>query len=111
MTISFLLQPKTKMMLIVFFNYEDVMQHEYTFQGHTVNHYLHLKVLRYFHDTINHKQQQKWESSKWKIHPDSAPVHTAQLVWKFVAKHNIPQVRQHPCSLDMTLCDFYFSQT
>jgi len=43
----------------------------------------------------------------WQLHDDNAPAHSSQLIQTFLAKHNIPVVRQAPYSLDMAPCDFW----
>jgi hypothetical protein len=54
-----------------------------------------------------YKWLQKWESSKWQIHHDNAPSHSAQLVWQFLAKDSTSQVRQRPCMPGMCPCYFF----
>ena len=46
-------------------------------------------------------------SGQWQLHHDNAPAHSAQLVQQFLAKYNIPQVRQPPYSPDLAPCDFF----
>ena len=36
----------------------------------------------------------------WQLHHDNAPAHSSQLIQTFLAKHNIPVVRQNPYSPD-----------
>jgi hypothetical protein len=36
-----------------------------------------------------------------------AAAHSSQLIQTFLAKHNIPVVRQAPYSTDMAPCDFW----
>jgi len=42
----------------------------------------------------------------WQLHHDNASAHSSQLIQTFLAKHNIPVVRQAPYSRDMAPCDF-----
>jgi len=42
----------------------------------------------------------------WKLLHDNAPAHSSQLIQTFLAKHNIPVVREAPYSPDMAPCDF-----
>ncbi|PNF43836.1 hypothetical protein B7P43_G06040 [Cryptotermes secundus] len=51
--------------------------------------------------------EQKQRPKTWQLHHDNAPAHSAHLIQIFVAKHNIPVVRQAPYSPDMTPCDFW----
>jgi hypothetical protein len=59
----------TKVMLIVFFDYESTVFHKVT-----------LLTLKLISDALNHKWLQKWESSKWQVCQDNAPAHSNQLV-------------------------------
>jgi len=43
----------------------------------------------------------------WQLHHDNAPAHSSQLIQTFLAKHNIPVVRQAPYSPSMAACDFW----
>jgi hypothetical protein len=43
----------------------------------------------------------------WQLHHDNTPAHSAHLIQTFVAKHNIPVVRQAPYCTDMAPCDFW----
>ena len=47
----------------------------------------------------------------WQLHQDNAPAHSSQLIQTFLAKHNIPEVRQAPYSPDLALCDFWMFPT
>jgi len=53
---------KTKVMPIVFFNYEGVVQCEYAPQGHTINQHFYLQVLRCLHEAVHH-----WTAMKVRI--------------------------------------------
>ena len=43
----------------------------------------------------------------WQLHHDNAPTYSSQLIQTFLAKHNIPVVRQAPYSPDMASFDFW----
>jgi hypothetical protein len=43
----------------------------------------------------------------WQLHHDNAPAHSSQLIQTFLAKHNIPVVRQAPYSPNIALCDVW----
>jgi hypothetical protein len=43
----------------------------------------------------------------WQLHHGNSLAHFLQLIQTFLAKHNIPVVRQAPYSPDMTPCDFW----
>jgi hypothetical protein len=51
--------------------------------------------------------QQKWEYGGWQSDQDNTSSHSAHLVWKLLAKHNVPQVRHFPYSLGIAPLDFF----
>jgi histone-lysine N-methyltransferase SETMAR len=57
--------------------------------------------------TMRHKRPDLWAAKTWQLHHDNAPAHSAHLIQTFVAKHNIPVVRQAPYSPDMAPCGFW----
>ena len=48
-----------------------------------------------------------WAAKTWQLHHDNAPAHSSHLIQGFLAKHNIPLIRQAPYSPDMAPCDFW----
>ena len=51
---------------------------------------------------------QLWARGDWQLHQDTVPVHAPCLVQSFLAKHQIIQVTQPPCSPDLVPHDFWF---
>lgn len=96
-----------KTLLIVFFDYKGIVHHEYAPSGQTVNKEYYIEVLRRLRDAIRRRRPDLHASGQWQLHHDNAPAHSAQLVQQFLAKHNIPQVRQPPYSPDLAPCDFF----
>ena len=91
----------------VFFDSHGVVHHEYAPQGQTIRKEYYQEVLRRLHDAVRHKQLDLWAEKSWQLHHDNAPAHSAHVIQTFLAKHNIPVVRQAPYSPDMALCDFW----
>jgi hypothetical protein len=87
-------QSNVKVMLTVFFDSCGVVHHEYAPQGQNINKEYYLEVLRRFHDAVRHKRLDLWATGMWQLHHDKAPAHSLELIQTFLAKHNIPVVRQ-----------------
>lgn len=94
-------------MLIVFFDADGIVHHEYAPQGQTVNKEFYLDVMRRLREAIRRKRPLLWESSRWMLHHDGAPAHTSCLVQQFLAKHGTIQVAHPPYSPDMSPPDFF----
>lgn len=94
-------------MLIVFFDADGIVHHEYAPQGQTVNKEFYLDVMRRLREAIRRKRPLLWESSRWMLHHNGAPAHTSCLVQQFLAKHGTIQVAHPPYSPDMSPPDFF----
>ena len=53
------------------------------------------------------RRLQLWATGDWQLHHNNAPAHASHLVQSFLAKYQITQVIQPPCSPDLTPCDFW----
>ena len=58
-------------------------------------------------NTVRRKRPDLWAAETWQLHHDNAPAHSLHLIQSFLAKHNIPLIRQAPYSPDMAPCDFW----
>ena len=75
---------------------------------HTVTKEYYEGVLYRLHNAVRRKRPDLWAAKTWQLHHDNAPAHSSHLIQGFfLAKHNIPLVRQAPYSPDMALCDFW----
>ncbi|PNF22736.1 hypothetical protein B7P43_G06662 [Cryptotermes secundus] len=90
-----------------FFDYRRVLHHEYTPLGQTVNKEYYQEVLCHLRDAVWRKRLELWDAHSWQLHHDNAPTHSSHLIQSFLAKHGIPQLRQAPCSRDMSPCVFW----
>ncbi|KAL4108231.1 hypothetical protein QTP88_018467 [Uroleucon formosanum] len=97
-------------MLTVFFDYQDVVHHEYAPKGQTITKEYYIDVFRRLRDAARRKRPEFKESGSWKLHHDNAPAHLAHVVQQFLAKHGIPVVSQPPYSPDLAPWA-YFSLT
>ena len=84
-----------------------LVQHEYAPQGQNINKEYYLEVLHCLCDAVWHKRPDLWAVGTWQMHHDNAPANSLQLIEIFLAKHNIPVVRQAPYSPNMAPCDFW----
>ncbi|GFW84818.1 uncharacterized protein TNCV_681061 [Trichonephila clavipes] len=98
---------KFKVMLIVFFDAVGIAHHEYALQGQTVNKEFYLDVMRRLREAVRRKRPVMWASSRWMLHHDEAPAHTANLMQQFLIKHVAIRVARPPYSTDMLSPDFF----
>ncbi|GFW95357.1 mariner Mos1 transposase [Trichonephila clavipes] len=89
-------------MLTVFFDAVGIVHREYAPQGQTVNKEFYLDVIRILRDAVRRKRPVLWAPSRWMLHRDGAPAHTANLVQQFLTKHGTIQVAHPPYSPDMS---------
>jgi len=94
-------------MLTISFDYRGVVHHKYAPLGQNINKEYYLEVLYRLRDAVWRKRPDLWATGMWQLHHDNAPAHSLQLIQTFLAKHNIPVVRQDPYSPDMAPCDFW----
>jgi hypothetical protein len=73
-----------KVMLIIFFDYEGVVHHEFV-QGQAVNKEFYVEVLRRLRESIRKTRPPSWKVKQWLLHHDNAPAHSS-LVWDFLTK-------------------------
>jgi len=83
-------------MLTVFFESRGVVLHGYALQGQNINKEYNLEVLRRLRGAVRRKRPDLWATGTWQLHHDNEPAHSSQLIQTFLAKHNIPLVRQAP---------------
>ena len=86
-------------MLIVFFDYEGVVHHEYAPRGQTINKEFYLEVLKRLRYAVRIKRRHFWASGDWLLHHDNAPAHSSNF-WL------LGKLRQPPYSPDVASCDF-----
>lgn len=96
-----------KSMLIVFFDHESVVHHEYAPASQTINKEYYVEVLKRLRDAIRRKRPHFWQTGDWLLHHDNAPAHASNLVQQYLSKHNVTQLRQPPYSPDVAPCDFW----
>jgi len=84
---------KVKLMLIDFFDMENIVRYEYVPQGQTVNQQFYLQVLKRLKLAVSRKRPQKRAVGVWTLHHENAPAHTAHSIQVFLVSHDIPFVQ------------------
>ena len=63
-------------MLLVFFDSEGIVHHEYAPNGQVINKEFCLAVLRRLRESVCRKRPEKWRDGDWILHHDNVPIHT-----------------------------------
>ena len=85
-----------KVLLTFFFYLCGVVHHEYAPQGQTVTKEYYVGVLCRLRNAVRLKRPDRWAAKTRQLHHDNAPAHSSHLIQGFLAKHNIPLIRQLP---------------
>jgi hypothetical protein len=64
---------KTKVMLLVFFDYEGIVHHKYVPDGQAINKAFYLEVLRRLCESVHRKRPEKWRDGDSILHHDNTP--------------------------------------
>ena len=104
-------KPKTKMMLIAFFDVHGIVHTEFLPQGQTINQHVDKNILRRLMRSVSEKRRELWETRSWLLHHDKAPAHKALGIREFLAKNNTAVLEQPPNSPDLAPCDFFLFPT
>ena len=96
---------KVKTMLIVFFDNLGVVHKEFVPPGQSVNAAFYKKVLERLHRSVKRKRPEI--ASRWKLHHDNAPAHTAFVVTSFLTRIGVEVLPQPPYSPDVSPADFF----
>lgn len=96
-----------KVMLIVFFDWNGLVHHEFVPTGVTVNKEYYRDVMRRLRENVRRKRPELWEDNSWILHHDNAPAHRSLLVTEFLAKHATVILPQPPYSPDLSPADYF----
>jgi len=95
-----------KVTMIVFFDFDGIVQAEFVPRNTTVNSEYCKDLLEHLRNDVCKKRPEKWANG-FILHHDNAPCHTKLLVRQFLSKKNIT-VCPHPIySTDLAPCDFW----
>jgi len=92
---------KFKVMLVVFFDWKGIVNHEFVPRGQMVNKQLYQEVLTRLRDAVLGKRHELWENQTWMLHHDNAPAHASLLIRNYLAKHQTAVVPRPPDSPDL----------
>ena len=98
---------QVKVMLITFFDHQEMVHHEFVPQRQTVNQHFYKEVLTCFVNKIRQKQRASWAGKTWILHHNNAPAHTALSVKQFLVLKEITTLHHPPYSPDLASCDFF----
>jgi len=98
---------KDKVLLVAFFDWKDIVYHEFVPRGQMVSKQLCQEVLARLRDAVHRKRPEMWENQTWMLHHDNAPAHTSLLIRSYLAKHKTSVVPHPPYSPDLAPADFF----
>jgi hypothetical protein len=76
---------KNKVLLVVFFEWKDIVRHEFVPCVQMVNKQLYQEVLVSLRDAVRRKRPKLWENQTWMLHHDSVPAHVSLLIRSYLA--------------------------
>ena len=103
---------KIKVLLVVFFDWKGLFNHEIVQRGQMVNTQLYQDVLVRLRVVVRRKRLEFLENQTWMLHHDNAPAYASLLIRSYLAKHQTSVVP--PSTLFPGLCPsilFPVSQT
>jgi hypothetical protein len=83
-------------MLIVFFVIQGLVHCEFVPAGQTVNQHYYKEVLLCLREKDRRQRFQLFQSGRWLLHHNNAPVDTALSIQEYLADKNIPVVPHPP---------------
>jgi len=96
-----------KVMLLVFFDWQGIIHHEFVPCGQTVNKEFYVAVLKRLREAVRRKRPQLWTNLSWVLHHNNVPAHSSFLVRNFLTKNKTTVVPQPPYSPDLAPADFF----
>ena len=97
----------TKSMLIVFFDIQGIVHHEFAPEGQTVNAEFYCNVFCRLREDIRRKRPELWRVGNWLLHDDNKPSHRALITREFLAHNSIITLLHSPYSPDLAPCDLF----
>jgi len=98
---------KIKVILVVFFDWKDIVHHEFVPHGQMVNKQFYQEVVARLRDAVRKKRPELLENQTWMLHHDKAPAHTSFLIRSYLAKYQTSVVPHPPCSPDLAPADYF----
>jgi len=94
-------------MLVVFFDWNGIVLHEFVPRGQMVNKQLYQEVLAHLRDAVPRKRPELWENQTWMLHHDNAPAHASLLIRSYLEQHQTYVVPHPPYCPDLAPADFF----
>ena len=98
---------QVKVILITFFNHQEMVHHEFVPQGQTIYQHFYKEVLTRLVSKIRQKRRAFWAGKTWILYHDNAPAHTALSVKQFLVSKQITILHHPPYLLDLSPCNFF----
>ena len=98
---------QVKVMLINFFDHQEMVHHEFLPQGQTVNQHFYKEVLTRLVNKLRQNRRATWAGKTWILHYHNAPAHTALCVKQFLVSKEITTLHHPHYSPDLAPCDFF----
>ena len=98
---------QVKVILITFFDHQEMVHHESVPQGQTVNQHFYKEVLTRLLNKICRKRRVSWAGKTWILHHDNASAHTALSMKQFLVSKEINTLHHPLYSPDLAPCDFF----
>ncbi len=101
----------TKVMLVIFFDQNGVVYHEFVPNGVGINRARYLQIMRNLRERMRRIRPGPFRANSWAILHDGAPTHRADPVVHFVQNNHTQLLPHLPYSPDLNPPDFWlFSQ-
>ena len=78
---------KINVLLVVFFDWKDIVHLEFVPRGQMVNKQLYQEVLTLLRNAVHRKRPELWEDQTWMLHHNNASAHVSLLIRSYLAKH------------------------
>ncbi len=98
-----------KVMLVVFFDGEGVIHHEFVPNGLGISGPVYRDILDRFRLSLRRKRNGYWlDRNSWALLHDGAPTHKLRVVQAFLQQHHIQCVPHPGYSPDLSPADYWF---
>ncbi len=95
-----------KTMLVLFFDDEGVVHHEFRDRG-MINTKVYIQVLRRFRESVRRRRPHKWLNRNFILLQDNAPAHTSNLAAEYFHRTEMELMSHPPYSPDLAPCDYW----
>ncbi len=97
-----------KCILVVFFDKDGIIHHEFIPNGRGIGKVLYQEILVRFREALWRKRPHLWhDPDGWALLQDGAPAHTANTTLHFLNYHSIQLLPHPPYSPDLNPCDYW----